>query len=56
MKYVGIVNKDGSVNTMPYAPEYVGGANNDMLRDERVENFKTGFNTQAEALAWANAQ
>ena len=56
MKYIGILNHDGTTATASYSPIYAANAENDMSRDARVENYKLGFTTEKEALDWANAQ
>lgn len=56
MKYVGIVNYSGTTTAAAYNPIYIGNAADDLRNDARVENYKFGFNTEQEALDWANAQ
>ena len=56
MRYIGILNNDGTTCTASYSPMYAANAEDDMRRDARVENYKLGFATEQEALDWANAQ
>jgi hypothetical protein len=53
-KYVGIIYNTGRTSTDEYSARMVGAAENDLLRDQRVANFKTGFDTEEEAKAWAD--
>lgn len=54
MKYAGVIYNSGVTGTEKYSARMVGAAENDLLRDQRVANFKTGFDTEEEAKAWAD--